>query len=95
MLTRRCAIVWIEFENGLVVRKSSGWREPPAAYSMAEFNRRMAPLRKWIRETHPEALSKLLDADGNFVFSQDNGALMLRLTRAWVAAGAPGRLPGE
>jgi len=80
------------FENGLVVRKEPGAKEPPAEYSMAEFTRRMSPLRRWIRETHPEAIPKLLDADGTFVFSRDSGALMLLLTREWVAAGAPGRL---
>lgn len=80
------------FENGLVARKEPSGKEPPAEYSMAEFNRRMAPLRKWIRGNHPEAVSKLVDSDGAFVFSEDNGALMLQLTRKWVTAGAPGRL---
>lgn len=80
------------FENGLVVRKGPSPKEPPAEYSMAEFNRRMVPLRRWIRETHPEAIPKLLGADGAFAFSQESGALMLLLTREWVAAGAPGRL---
>jgi predicted esterase len=82
----------LTFENGLVVRKGPSSKKPPAEYSMAEFNRRMAPLRKWIRETHPEAMSELLDADGAFVFSEKTGASMLRLTREWVAAGTPGRL---
>lgn len=83
------------FENGLVVRKESSGKEPPAEYSMAEHNRRMAPLRKWIRDNHPEAISRLLDSDGAFVFNQKNGALMLQLAREWVAAGSPGRLPGR
>ncbi|MGD8329130.1 MAG: nuclear transport factor 2 family protein [Acidobacteriota bacterium] len=81
------------FANGLVVRKGPSGKEQPAGYSMAEYNRRMAPLREWIRNTHPEAVSDLLDAGGSFVFSRENGALMLRLTREWLAAGAPGRLP--
>lgn len=80
------------FGKGLLTRKEPSRKEPPAQYSMAEFNRRMAPLHKWIRETHPEAIPRLLDGDGTFVFSQENGALMLRLTREWVAAGTPGRL---
>ena len=80
------------FENGLVVRKEPSTNQPPAEYSMVEFNRRMAPLRKWIRENHVEAISKLLDSEGAFTFSERNGALMLRLTREWVAAGSPGRL---
>jgi hypothetical protein len=80
------------FKDGLVVRKEPSEREAPAEYSMTEFNRRMAPLREWIRGAHPEAISQLLDTDGAFVFSQENGALMLRLTREWVAAGTPGRL---
>jgi hypothetical protein len=37
-------------------------------------------------------MAELLDAYGAFVFSRESGALMLRLTREWVAAGAPGRL---
>jgi hypothetical protein len=80
------------FENGLVVRKEPSAKEALAEYSMAEFDRRTAPLREWIRDTHPEATSELLDADGAFVFSQESGAFMLRLTREWVAAGTPGRL---
>ena len=81
------------FENGLVVRKEPSGKQADAEYSMAEFNRRLAPLRKWIRETHPEVMSRLVDPDKGFVFSQETGALMLRLTREWVAAGSPGRLP--
>jgi hypothetical protein len=84
-----------EFENGQLKRKAGSWRDSPPEYSMVELNRRKAPLRRWIRDTHPEAMQKLMDSEGNFVFSQDNGALMLRLTRDWVAAGAPGRLTSE
>jgi hypothetical protein len=81
-----------EFENGLVVRKGPSAKKPAVDHSLPELNRRMAPLRKWIRETHPEAVAKLVDPNKGFVFSEDNGALMLRLTREWVASGAPGRL---
>lgn len=84
-----------EFENGQLKRKMGSWRDSPAEYSMVELNRRKAPLRKWIRDIRPEAMQKLMDSEGNFVFSQENGALMLRLTRDWVAAGAPGRLTSE
>ncbi len=80
------------FENGLVVRKEPGAKEPPAEFSMAELNRRMTPFRAWIRKTYPQAISTLVDADRAFKFSQENGALMLRLTRKWVAAGTPGRV---
>jgi len=85
----------LEFENGQLKRKVGSWRDSPVEYSMVELNRRKAPLRRWIRDTHPKAIQRLVDAEGNFVFSQDNGALMLRLTRDWVAAGAPGRLTSE
>jgi hypothetical protein len=84
-----------EFENGQLKRKLGAWKAPPPEYSMAELNRRKVPLRRWIRETHPEAMQELLDSEGNFVFTRDNGALMLSLTREWVAAGAPGRLTTE
>lgn len=81
-----------EFANGLVVRKGPSERKAAAANSLPELNRRMVPLRKWIRDTHPEDAAKLIDSKDSFVFSEDNGALMLRLTREWVASGAPGRL---
>lgn len=81
-----------EFRDGLVVRKGPSTRKPPAAHSIPELNRRMAPLRKWIRETHPDALAKLVDPNEGFIFSEESGALMLRLTREWVASGSPGRL---
>jgi hypothetical protein len=80
-----------EFEDGLVTRKSGPWREVSPNRSMAEFNRRMVPFRQWIREVHPEAIARLVDTDRNFVFSQENGELMLSLAREWLAVGAPGR----
>jgi hypothetical protein len=80
------------FEDGLVVRKGPSGKQPPAAYSIAELNRRTAPLRAWIRTARPELMPQLIDVDGNFIFSRESGALMLRLTREWVAAGAPGRV---
>lgn len=81
-----------EFKAGLVARKGPSGTKPPHEYSLAEHNRRMAPLRGWIRETHPEVLGELRDADCRFLFSEENGARMLALAREWVAAGAPGRL---
>lgn len=87
--------VRFEFENGQLKRKAAGSKRPPVEYSAAELNRRKAPLRRWIRDTHPEAMRDLMDSEGNFVFNLDNGALMLSLTREWVAAGAPGRLTSE
>jgi hypothetical protein len=81
-----------EFEDGQLKRKAGRWKEAPAEYSLAELERRKVPLRTWIRATHPEAMQALMDSEGHFVFSRDTGALMLRLAREWVAAGAPGRL---
>jgi hypothetical protein len=81
-----------EFQNGLVSRKAGSWKEPPDIHSMKEFGQRMAPLREWIRETHPDAIPRLVNSDRSFIFSEESGALMLRLAREWVASGAPGRL---
>ncbi len=81
-----------EFQNGLVSRKAGSWKEPPDSHSMKEFIQRMAPLREWIRETHPDAVPMLVDSDRGFIFSEESGALLLRLAREWVASGTPGRL---
>ena len=76
------------FENGLVVSK--GPRRPPEG--VQERERRAAPFRLWVREAHPEAIGRLMDGRGTFRFSRENGELMLELTSAWLAAGAPGRI---
>ncbi|MCP5053606.1 MAG: nuclear transport factor 2 family protein [bacterium] len=91
-MTKLLHYVRFEFENGLVKRKMPGSKKPPAKYSRAEFVKRMTPLRKWILETHPEAIPRLVDSRRAFIFSEESGALMLKLAEQWAAAGAPGRL---
>lgn len=67
------------YEKGLLKRKEP-WKLSPDA---GEASRRVAPLRRWIRENHPEAIEKLLDSKGNFIFNKDNGALMRDLANEW------------
>lgn len=91
-MTELLHFVRFEFQHGLVSRKTGSGKEPPDSLSMKEFSQRMAPLRQWIRETHPDAIPSLVDSDMSLIFSEESGALMLRLAREWVASGAPGRL---
>ncbi len=74
------------FEGGKLKRKEP-WKPSP---DMAKVSLLMRPLRKWIREMHPEALRVLLDESGTFVFNQEAGELMSRLALQWVSAGRPG-----
>ena len=75
------------FQDGRVKRKEP-WKPSP---DLAQVDQLMQPLRQWIREEHPEAISVIRDEAGVFVFSREVGELMLELTREWVEAGRPGR----
>ena len=75
------------FRDGLMWRKEP-WRPSP---DMAEFNRRGAPFRAWIREAHPEAFRVLRpDSSSDAPFGVERGRLVSRLLSEWVAAGMPG-----
>lgn len=67
------------FKDGLVHRKRA-WKP---SLDAKEYNRLMEPYRKWVRNNHSEALKIILDAEGNFIFSQEGGELMLNLAKQW------------
>jgi len=75
------------FRDGLMWRKEP-WRPSP---DMAEFNRRGAPFRAWIRVEHPEAYEVLRPESSRAApFGLARGRLISQLLSEWVAAGKPG-----
>jgi hypothetical protein len=75
------------FRDGLLWRQEP-WRPSP---NMAEFERRAAPFRAWIRAVHPEAYEFLRpDSTRGVPFGLERGQLVSKLLSEWVAAGKPG-----
>ena len=66
-------------KGGLVWRKEP--RRPPAGCD----ERKIALLRAWVEEHHPEALAKLRTPDGKQIYSAEACRLGAQLAREWAA----------
>ena len=55
---------------------------------LEEFLEKMNQFMKWMREKHPEALPKLFESEDKFIYSRDNGLLLVKLAHEWRAAPA-------
>ena len=67
------------FKDGLVYKKEE-WKP---STDREEYNERAQPMRSWIRTEHPEAIKRLFNSKGNWVFSSKNGQLMVQLAKQW------------
>ncbi len=67
-------------ENGLVKSKES--RKPDEGRN----ERKLALLKAWIEQHHPEALPKLRTPKGRIIYSEESGRLAAQLAREWAAS---------
>ncbi len=70
------------FQNGKLIKKEP-WK---ISSDLAKLNQLSAPKRKWIRENYPDVIKQLIDANGNFIFSEENGKLMAQMSKEWEKA---------
>ncbi len=70
------------FEDGLIVQITATV-SPESAQAMGQTLQAFVP---WIAQNHPEAMPVLFTPDNQFVYSQDNGVLVVSLLREWRAS---------
>lgn len=68
------------FKDGLVVRKDQ-WK--PNTMMPEEASPNLGRFQQWIQDNKPDAIDRLFDQDGNFIFSRENGELMASLAREY------------
>lgn len=71
------------YRDGLLQEKSP--RKPRTR--ARELDQRIAALREWIQANHPDALAQLEAPDGSFIFSRENGHLVVKLLEEWRSGG--------
>ncbi len=76
------------FEEGLITRISAAL-SPESAQATGQVLQVFAP---WIAQNHPEAMPKLFTPENQFIYSRENGVLVVSLLREW-RAGSPAALP--
>ncbi len=71
------------FRDGLIIEViPSGF----TAESIAQMRLKMPPLLQWISAQYPEALPRLMTAEGDFNYSGENGKEWLTLLQEWKVA---------
>ncbi len=70
------------FENGLVKRKE----ESKPAIGTEALSATQARFLTWLRQTHPEALARLLTPEGKFIYSRDNCRFEATLAAEWAGS---------
>jgi hypothetical protein len=68
------------FKDGLIFRIEM-WMP---SRDREEYHRLAQPMRSWISSAHPEAIERLFDSEKRWVFSRENGELMVQLARQWI-----------
>lgn len=70
------------FENGLITRISA-ILSPESAQALGQTLQAFVP---WIAQNHPEAMPQLFTAENQFIYSRENGVLVVSLLREWRAS---------
>jgi ketosteroid isomerase-like protein len=73
------------FADGLI--KKQAVTTPPASAQI--LGQTSGAFLGWVKENQPGAMAKLFTAEGQFVYSGDNGALVASLIPEWVPAALP------
>ncbi len=76
------------FEDGLIVRITANL-SPESAQAIGQTLQAFVP---WIAQNHPEAMPAFFTPENQFIYSLDNGVLVVSLLREW-RAGSPVGLP--
>ena len=73
------------FEDGLIQKQAVALSPESAKV----YGQTSGAFLGWVGKDHPEAMVKLFTAEGQFVYSRENGELVASLVKEWVPAGLP------
>lgn len=76
------------FEDGLITNISATL-SPESAQALGQVLQAFTP---WIAQNHPEAMPTLFTSENQFIYSRENGVLVVSLLREWRAS-SPAALP--